>query len=930
MTEGNVDLPIDSARAQVILHARETSDHALLRLLLDPSCTAVEDSRARFHIWSTTDTGHETCEALGFDPDLWSLPFAASADRHGDLLYFHLNAQADFSTSMGCSLAHFARETAPALWRVHARAIPANLAQQLLREPDMVITPPARECLTAHTLPWASRESDDALRLLLDAGSPVLGALRQNSISVSWRDSPPGWIVHPTHTDTLAHIAEVERLPHVEALAARGLGNSPCGETRLTDLRTVPTSAIPGIGERRAGKFSAMGVESLFDLVMLSPRRYLDRSMLQNISDLQTGVEAAVVANVLSIDVNPRKRLVRIRIADATAGMTLTFFNAMWQAKRLKTGQAVIVLGKAEEWRGHSRVEKQMTNPLVEVFTEATVPVIPIYPQSGKNNVSTWEIQRATQEALTYVGNIVDPLPASLRERVGLIPRSQALQSLHFPDSIDRVESARQRLVFDEFFRLQLTLLKMRKTLEAERGVAQSPDGSLTGRAIEALPFALTSAQQRVWGEVMADIASDHPMHRLVQGDVGSGKTLIAVLSVLAAIEGGHQAAMMAPTEILANQLHEEFLQRIASAGLSDVVTIALLTSKTRAAERRKVLAGLADGSIRLVVGTHSLISDNVAFRSLGLVVIDEQHRFGVEQRARLRGKAGHGAFPDMLVMTATPIPRTAAITAFGDLDVSVVDELPPGRTPIETVWENTSPDLSDAGANAWKDVRAEVKAGRQAFVVCPLVDGSEKLQASSATETFLNLQEGALSGLRLRLVHGQQPSEERHEAMAAMLRGDVDVLVSTTVIEVGVNIPNATRMVILDADRFGIAQLHQLRGRVGRGAFASRCYLWAQPTTDDGLERLQALCDSTDGFYLSEVDLRLRGAGNILGAEQSGGISDFRIGDILRDSAILERAREEAAFLLNDDASLSRLPVLREEIASMVGEEQVSWLLRS
>ena len=421
-------------------------------------------------------------------------------------------------------------------------------------------------------------------------------------------------------------------------------------------------------------------------------------------------------------------------------------------------------------------------------------------------------------------------------------------------------------------------------------------------------------------------------MHRLLQGDVGAGKTLVAVASLLVAVQGGHQGAFMAPTEVLAEQHAAGVRAMLDGFSISDEsslfgerrLDVSLLTNRTPAAERRRVLAGLADGTTDLVIGTHALLGEKVEFRSLGVVVIDEQHRFGVEQRAALRAANPDGTVPDVLVMTATPIPRTAAMTVYGDLDVSVLDELPPGRTPIDTRWAATEPDVEDM----WAHVRSEVGAGHQVYVVCPLVEESEKLDAASATETFDELAFGRLAGLRLGLLHGRVPGDEKEATMAAFRSGGTDVLVATTVIEVGVDVPNATVMVILDADRFGIAQLHQLRGRVGRGAAASTCYLVATEPSGDGEARIEAMVASTDGFELAEVDLELRGEGTIMGERQKGR-NDRKLASLRRDREWGERAREAACELVDAPGGLSEVPELVDEINLLLGDDDTGFLLK-
>jgi ATP-dependent DNA helicase RecG len=455
--------------------------------------------------------------------------------------------------------------------------------------------------------------------------------------------------------------------------------------------------------------------------------------------------------------------------------------------------------------------------------------------------------------------------------------------------------------------------------------------GELVSRFLDALPFSLTSAQRKATEEIAADLAGPHPMHRLLQGDVGSGKTLVAVHAMLIAVQGGFQGALMAPTEVLAEQhavAVRELLGGLTVPGEEGSLfaerglRVELLTNRTTPTQRAKLHAALAQGAVDILIGTHALLTEGVTFQALGVVVIDEQHRFGVEQRAALRGK---GDDPDVLVMTATPIPRTAAMTVYGDLDVTVLDELPPGRTPVRTIWARG--DLEEA--QAWARVKDEVAAGRQAYVVCPLVDESERVQARSASEEFDRLVAGELQGLRVGLLHGQMPAAKKEEAMGLFRRHEIDVLVATTVIEVGVDVPNATVMVIEDADRFGIAQLHQLRGRVGRGSAEAWCYLLGGGTTPDSEERLSALVRTNDGFELAEVDLELRGEGAILGTRQKGR-SDLKLASLRRDKDAVVRAREVASAIVGNDPTLTRHPELLEEITWLVDPDEAEFLFKS
>ncbi|MET0326971.1 MAG: ATP-dependent DNA helicase RecG, partial [Ilumatobacteraceae bacterium] len=539
-------------------------------------------------------------------------------------------------------------------------------------------------------------------------------------------------------------------------------------------------------------------------------------------------------------------------------------------------------------------------------------------------------LQRASQRGLA------DPVPAGTRRRLGLIERGAALHDIHLPESIADMQHARRRRAFGALRRVPRERVLRKGAMERDSiGIRHQVDGELVHRFHDALSFPLTNAQRRVIAEIDADLAAPHPMHRLLQGDVGAGKTVVAVTALLAAVQGGHQGALMAPTEVLAEQ-HATGIKRllegleVPDAGGSlfadRPLRVELLTNRVTGNERKRVLAGLADGGVDLVIGTHALIQEAVAFHSLGVVVVDEQHRFGVEQRAALRDKAG-AAVPDVLVMTATPIPRTAAMTVYGDLDVSVLDELPPGRTPIITRWA-AGPLLEE---EAWAAVRDEVAAGRQAYVVCPLIEESEKLEVASAEETFERLSGGELYGMRLGLLHGRMSAADKEATMDRFRIGGLDVLVATTVIEVGVDVPNATVMVILDADRFGIAQLHQLRGRVGRGAHESQCWLVTTPKDGDApiSPRVEALVASTDGFELAEVDLDLRGEGTLMSSAQKGR-SDLRLASLRRDRDLVRLARDAAFEIVDPDPSLDAHPELRDELALLITDEDTEFLTRS
>jgi ATP-dependent DNA helicase RecG len=716
---------------------------------------------------------------------------------------------------------------------------------------------------------------------------------------------------------------------------------------RLKQLAELPVTTLKGVGDAKAKGLAKLDILSVLDLLTYYPRRYLDRTKEARIQDLHVGEEAMVLVRVRRIQIQPtrsRTKMVVAEVTDGSGSLKVTFFNQPFRVKQLPAGTEAVLFGKLEVFRG----QRQMTNPVVDLIGDKTGMIVPVYPQSEKAGVMTWDIAKLMTEVLERAGEFEEPVPEAVRAELGLIDRTRAFRDIHLPETMGAAQQARRRLVFDELLRVQLKLVQQKRRLEVEaKGIRHDIEGGLVARFHEALPFPLTRAQQRAIGEIEADLAGPHPMHRLLQGDVGSGKTLVAVSALLVAVQGGHQGALMAPTEVLAEQhaagvraLLEGFTvpggdgdDLFSQAGMDRSLRIELLTNRTKAADKRKILEALESGAVDLAIGTHALIQDAIRFKSLGVVVIDEQHRFGVEQRAALRSKSANDLVPDVLVMTATPIPRTAAMTVYGDLDVSVLDELPPGRTPITTVWAEAPP-LTGEGDEAvvWQTVRAEIAAGRQAYVVCPLIDESEKLEVASAEETFavLTMRDGELAGLRVGLLHGRVPPAEKESTMAAFRAGDLDVLVATTVIEVGVDVPNATVMVILDADRFGIAQLHQLRGRVGRGAAASTCFLVGEATTPDGKARLEAMVRTTDGFELAEVDLDLRGEGTIMGERQTGQ-NDLKLASLRRDREWVGKARDIAFTLVDANGSLAAHPILDEEVTLLLSDEtSTDFLLKS
>ena len=703
----------------------------------------------------------------------------------------------------------------------------------------------------------------------------------------------------------------------------------------LRELEARPVTDLAGVGEGIARSLHGVGVTSVLDLISYYPRRYLDRTREATLGSLKVGEEGMVLVRVEKASTRRTRRgrtLVEVRVTDPdeTESLNLVFFNQPWRQEQLSEGREAVLFGKVDQYRGRL----QMTNPLVDLVGDRTGRIVAVYPQSEAARLHSWDVDRLVAEALRRVMKIrgfADPVPVDVRNRYNLVGRSEAYHGIHRPSSMGEVAEARRRLVFDELLRIQLELVERKHAMECgSAGVAHDISGAMVGQFVERLDFDLTDAQRRVIAELLDDMARPAPMHRLLQGDVGSGKTVVAVAVLLTAVQGGHQGAFMAPTEVLADQHHLGVAELLNGMTVPDPSTllgsrpllVALLTSRTTAGERRRIVDGLAEGTVDVLIGTHALIQEGVEFASLGAVVIDEQHRFGVEQRAALREKNRDGTVPDLLVMTATPIPRTAAMTVYGDLDVSVLDELPPGRIPIASSWESDE-------SPVWEAVREEVQAGRQAYVVCPLIEESEALEVRSAEDVFADLAGGELAGLRLGLLHGRVGRAEKEETMRLFRSGAIDVLVATTVIEVGVDVANATVMVVLDAARFGIAQLHQLRGRVGRSDYPGRCFLVGGAPTAEAEERLRAIVRTTDGFELAEVDLDLRGEGTVMGERQKGR-NDLRLASLRRDREWVEAAREVALVLVGDAGGMMDYPDLADEVRLFLGEAEADYLMKS
>ncbi len=700
----------------------------------------------------------------------------------------------------------------------------------------------------------------------------------------------------------------------------------------LPDLSNIPLSRLKGIGPKKESSLNSLDIFSVLDILTHFPRRYIDRTNEAKISSLQVGEEGMILVEILNVykqKTRNRRSLVTAKVTDQTGNVTLTFFNQPWREKQLKVGTEVIIFGKLDQYRG----EYRMVNPVVDLIGDKTGKFIPVYAQSGKAGLSTWEFCNWIKDALdkSKVRGFAEPLPSAIRERYDLVSRDNAYSSIHNPKNLGEMLTARKRLVFDELLRIQLLLLARKRQLElATQGISHDFSGDLVNKLIESLPFEPTNAQSKAIAEIFQDLRASCPMHRLLQGDVGSGKTLVAIAALLSVVEAGKQGSIMAPTEVLAEQHFVSAKELLGSFILMDStnllgerkLNISLLTGQTSEKDAKEIRAKLRRGEIDIIVGTHSLIQESVEFADIGLAVVDEQHRFGVDQRAALRNKGNSAAIPDLLVMTATPIPRTAAMTVYGDLDVSILNELPEGRIPVETRRVADTPEL-------WKEVKAQILEGRQVFIVCPLIDESENIDTTSAEATYHRLKDAELREMSVGLLHGRMHPSEKQNVMDSFRNGELNALVSTTVIEVGVNIPNATAMVILGAERFGIAQLHQLRGRVGRGSFQSICYLVSNSHTSETDARLQALVDSNDGFHLAEIDLELRGEGTVMGAEQKGR-TDLRIASLRRDKEWVSHARNAANALLDLAQQGEDISLLIEEMDLFFKEEKVEYLFKS
>ncbi len=652
-----------------------------------------------------------------------------------------------------------------------------------------------------------------------------------------------------------------------------------------------PVTELHGVSKAYAQRLRRLGVETIRDLLYLFPHRYDDFRALKTIDQLEYGEEVTIVGTIWETqnrETRSGKTITTSIISDGTSTIQATWFNQPYLTKTLKPGRQIVLSGKVDEYLGRLTLPSPAWEPLDQELIH-TGRVVPVYPLT-KGVGARW-MRRLTKRTVDYWSlRLPDHLPAPLREEARLLGLETAIQQIHFPDDWEMVKEARHRLAFDEFLLIQLGVLKQRRLWREEPGRPLPTDEGLLDRFLESLPFDLTKAQERVLSEILGDLQESRPMSRLLQGDVGSGKTVVAAAAMLMAVANGAQGVIMAPTEILAEQHY---------ATLNDLyktfeVNLRLLTGSVKSEEREEAYREIASGRAQVVVGTHALIQEGVEFHDLALAVIDEQHRFGVRQRSALRQK-GHN--PHVLVMTATPIPRTLALTIYGDLDISTIDELPPGRKKINTRW--MSPRERE---RAYAFLRSQVEEENQAFIICPLVEESEKIGAKAAVAEYERLQ-GIFPDLRLGLIHGRMSASEKEAVMRGFYQGNLDILVATPVVEVGIDVPRATVLLVEGADRFGLAQLHQFRGRVGRGEAQSYCLLLADSPSSQAEERLKAIESSQDGFYLAEVDLEMRGPGEFFGTRQSG-LPDLKVAR-LSDVKVLEEARALAKEIFQEDPGL-------------------------
>ena len=675
---------------------------------------------------------------------------------------------------------------------------------------------------------------------------------------------------------------------------------------------------VKGVGPRRAQALEKLGIVTKYDLLTHYPRNYENHSSLTKIVDIIEGENVVLVGRIYGLTSREARGLTIINaiLIDDTGRIQLTWFNQTWLLNKLKDGMRLLVIGKAafNSWTQSVTVNQIQSFTILEPNEEPELGITPVYPSTA--TITQQVFRTAMKNLLSSMPKLKEILPKKILDAQDLIPLDAAMRNIHFPKNYAALDAARRRLAFDELFLIQCGLMLIKRQTRDERlGISHKKNGALVKAALEKLPFDLTGDQKKVFRDVTKDMEGKLPMRRLIQGDVGSGKTVIALLALVKTVQSGFQGAFMAPTEILANQHYETFTKLLDGLNIS----VGLLSAKvTRTKKLRdEVYKKISAHEFDIVIGTHALIQEGVTFDNLGLVVTDEQHRFGVTQRSTLEKKSS--LVPDMLVMTATPIPRTMTLTVYGDLDVSLIKELPPGRKPIETQAVTTR-----SRKKVFDFVRAEILAGRQAYVVCPLIGRSESERLAdieSAEEIFDTLSNGIFSDIPCALLHGKMKPSDKDDIMEKFHDGAIKLLVSTTVIEVGVDVPNASVMIVEHAERFGLAQLHQLRGRVGRGAAKSYCILISDSKADVARSRLEVLETTNDGFKLAEEDLKLRGPGQFFGEAQHG-LPDLKIADVFRDVELLIQARDAAESFITDDENLNYFASLRKNLAVAYGDK--------
>ena len=669
------------------------------------------------------------------------------------------------------------------------------------------------------------------------------------------------------------------------------------GEQKTRDILS-----LPGIGKKRQEDLAKLGLKSIEDFLSYIPRRYEDRSQLKPFSQLINGNVETILGTISKVEIlRPKKyvSILKVILHNNSQSIAAVWFNQTFLKNKLKPGMQVIVTGKVD-----FRYEKQIVVSDYEAYDPDgkqlhTARIVPVY--SGSEQISSKFLRDVIYNILEkYLLNVTETIPEEIINKYDLLKLEEAIKEIHFPSNWQLLKRARYRLVFEELFLLQLGIKNLKKQLINMVGISHTKEKKLTDSLLNSIPFSLTQAQVRVVSEIGKDMEEEIVMSRLVQGDVGSGKTIIAAWSLVKALAGGYQGALMAPTEILAEQHYLSLKEMLKPLGIDPV----LLTGSLTLSEKRKKLYHILQGDIKLVIGTHALIQDEVIFRNLGLVVIDEQHRFGVKQRLALQEK---GLNPDVLVMTATPIPRSLALTLYGDMDLSVIDELPPGRQPVKTyhIMENMR-------QKVYNLINREIKNGQQVYIVCPLIEESEKLDLEDALRLAENLKTNIFPQFEIGILHGRMGLEEKEQVMARLRTGKIAILVTTTVIEVGVNVPNATVIVVENAERFGLAQLHQLRGRVGRGDKQAYCILISDPKTEEGKARMEVMTQSGDGFYIAEQDLKIRGPGEIFGTRQHG-LPDLKIADLVEDRLILEEAKNLAEQIISEGLDIPKYQKLKE-----------------